>query len=207
MCIYQLQKDYKCYKKDEFVQFAAKRLTADSWSIISNDYYNRPLPERPYYYLHNVNLNTQLPTNQFNTELPGTTDSGLINDSNSEFPRTFKIGNLEISTTELVPGLRHANASKVRCEIRCGRSNTYILNKVLIDYIKAPQTVELTKSQLDLVEDTSQIMEFPDYVCQEIINELVLLVMTRDMDPRIQLQAQVTQSITNPIQQQTTQPQ
>nr|DAM35500.1 MAG TPA: hypothetical protein [Bacteriophage sp.] len=37
---------------------------------------------------------------------------------------------------------------------------------------------------MDLTEDTSQIMEFPDYVCQEIINELTLLVMARDADPR-----------------------
>ena len=55
ICIYKLKKNYKCYDKNNYVQFAAKRLTADSWSIIVNDYYNRPLPERPYYYIHNVN--------------------------------------------------------------------------------------------------------------------------------------------------------
>jgi len=36
-----------------------------------------------------------------------------------------------------------------------------------------------------LTEDTSQIMEFPDYVNQEIINELVHLVMVHSNDPRL----------------------
>lgn len=63
VCIYKLNKRFKCYDKDDHVQFAAKRLTADSWSTIINDFYNRPLPERPYYYIHNVNTREDLPTN------------------------------------------------------------------------------------------------------------------------------------------------
>ena len=55
---------------------------------------------------------------------------------------------------------------------------------------------------MDLTEDTSQIMEFPDYVCQEIINELVTLIMERDADPRTQSHQVVSQSIANPAQQQ-----
>lgn len=55
VCIYQMAKNHRCYNKGDYVDFAAKRLTADSWSTIINDYYNRPLPERPYYYIHNVN--------------------------------------------------------------------------------------------------------------------------------------------------------
>ena len=55
---------------------------------------------------------------------------------------------------------------------------------------------------MDLTEDTSQIMEFPDYVCQEIINELVHLVMEHDADPRLQTNMPLTQSIAQPAQQQ-----
>ena len=36
---------------------------------------------------------------------------------------------------------------------------------------------------MDLTQDTSQIMEFPDYVCQEIINELVHLIMLKTQAP------------------------
>jgi len=37
-----------------------------------------------------------------------------------------------------------------------------------------------------MTEDTSQSLEFPDYVCQEIINELVKNIMENISDPRIQ---------------------
>jgi len=44
-------------------------------------------------------------------------------------------------------------------------------------------------------------MEFPDYVCQEIINELTTLVMENIADPRLNTNNIVTQSIANPAQQ------
>jgi len=73
ICVYELNQNYKCYNKGDIVEFAAKRLTADAWSVIVNDFYNRPLPERPYYYLHNVNTNTKIPTN------PDTDMNGVYN--------------------------------------------------------------------------------------------------------------------------------
>jgi hypothetical protein len=36
-----------------------------------------------------------------------------------------------------------------------------------------------------MTEDKSQVMEFPDYINQQIINELVFLVMERNSDPRL----------------------
>ena len=47
---------------------------------------------------------------------------------------------------------------------------------------KARISKGLTQEQLDYTEDNSQILEFPDYVCQEIINELVHLVMENNSD-------------------------
>jgi hypothetical protein len=44
-------------------------------------------------------------------------------------------------------------------------------------------------------------MEFPDYVCQEIINELVHIIMENSSDPRLQSHIPVSQSIANPAQQ------
>lgn len=44
-------------------------------------------------------------------------------------------------------------------------------------------------------------MEFPDYVCQEIINELVMLVMENTADPRLSTNLQVSKSIATPAQQ------
>jgi hypothetical protein len=44
-------------------------------------------------------------------------------------------------------------------------------------------------------------MEFPDYVCKEIINELRNLVMSNISDPRLQNSAIVSQSIAPSVQQ------
>lgn len=227
ICVYKLNKRFKCYNEGDYVQFAAKRLTADSWSVVVNDYYNRPLPERPYYYIHNVNTSVQLPTNPItntttalDTKTVGTDTSkdynvepgeapALSTGPNSNLPRTINLqGITNKSVVEKEAGVRYGNPSSVRCEIRYGKDNSvFELQSVVIDYIKAPQIIRLTQEQVDLTEDTSQIMEFPDYVCQEIINELTMLVMENTADPRLQTNTVVTQSIANPAQQQTPQPQ
>ena len=129
----------------------------------------------------------------------------------SDFSRTITLGepdNRSVSTVERDAGTRYGNASNVRMEIRYGHDNSiFSLEKVFIDYIKSPQTIRLTQEQVNLTEDTSQIMEFPDYVCQEIINELTMLVMENTADPRLQTNPTVTQSIANPAHQQAPQPQ
>lgn len=306
ICVYRVNKNFKCYDEGSYVQFAAKRLTADSWSTIINDFYNRPLPERPYFYIHNINRQTEEPTNQYDIStrkgtdqiadtsnvwksellgeiytgssislkaskdsvlyqallaknIAGITDletasqqnlhvtnnqlhfyvgsttysiwfnpvnntvsvnaagdstNGLIpvyvtnNTSSSEFPRDLSLklaeGNRQVSLVEKPANLRHSNASQVRCEIRYGKDSTiFELVEVIVDYIKSPQHVRLTQEQVDLTEDTSQIMEFPDYVCQEIINELVHIVMEYNGDSRLQTHPVVSQSIASPTQQQT----
>lgn len=98
---------------------------------------------------------------------------------------------------------RYGNQSKVRMEIRYGKDDkVFKLNKVFIDYLKAPQFIRLTQDQIDEVEDNSQIVEFPDYVCQEIVNELIKLLMENASDPRLQTHIPVSQSIANPQQEQ-----
>jgi hypothetical protein len=120
----------------------------------------------------------------------------------SNFERTFTfngIANAE-DAVEKSAGIRHANSSRVKVEIRCGRdkSNIFSLSAVQIDYVKAPQFIRLTQEQLDSDEDISQVMEFPDYVNQEIVNELVNLVMRKVNDPSLNAHIQMTQSIARP---------
>lgn len=210
ICIYTLKKQHKCWDANSDVAFAAKRLTSDSWSVIMNDFYNRPLPWRPYYYIHNVNTSSTLPTNPYTAPTSdglGTgTDGSAVQDSTTgeaNFTRTLKIGGVNQSVVEKNAPFRYGNSSTVRCEIRYGHdTSVFELTKVAVDYIKSPQFIRLTQEQMDLTEDTSQIMEFPDYVCQEIINELVHLVMEHDADPRLQTNMPLTQSIAQPAQQQ-----
>ena len=55
VCVYRVEKQKDCWDEGDYVSVPATRLTADSWSQIITDIYNRPSPMRPYYYNHNVN--------------------------------------------------------------------------------------------------------------------------------------------------------
>ena len=332
ICTFKVGKQFKCYDKDTYVQFAAVRMTADLWPKIINNFYMRPQYKRPYYYIHNVNSNNSgsLPTNPYNPDKihatgmgPGTDISiSTINDnwhafcnsldgyeitriddnytsvsvqnqvfipiktpyyratdakgnhscivynteskmfelvpettteisiqeqtiivvtnntnikvvdevlyvngkevntyyilvsdtflskygnqaSLSGLPRSIKTDVGEISLVERDAIHRYGNASNVRLEIRYGKDDSiFQLVEVHVDYIKTPQEIRLTQAQLDLTEDTSQIMEYPDYICQEIINELTHILMENSSDPRLQTHIPISQSIASPAQQQ-----
>ena len=230
VCIYYVAKTKDCWDAGSYIEIPATRLTADSWSSIITDIYNRPSPMKPYYYIHNINQSQTIPTDPRNTASIGTgleeigidmkkfpyqvTDTNGKEDTdspeNSNFQRTYKFGENDsdrISLVEKPIAARIGNTSNVRCEIRYGKDDSlFQLAEVQVDYVKCPQFIRLTQEQIDLTEDTSQIMEFPDYVNQEIINELVHLVMERINDPRLSNNMQMTQSIARPTGQQAAQP-
>lgn len=239
VCIYYVAKQKDCWDAGSYIQIPAIRLTADSWSQIVTDIYNRPSPMRPYYYIHNQASSITIPTSPVTgdgepsdinpagytgTDMPiggykVTSDNGAIatntsdeSGAGSNFQRTFKLKNGEvskdISLVEKPTAVRVANPSNVRCEIRYGKDDSlFQLVEVQIDYVKSPQFIRLTQEQIDLTEDTSQIMEFPDYVNQEIINELVHLVMEHSNDPRLANNIQITNTIARPTGQQWVAPQ
>ena len=242
VCIYYVAKTKDCWDAGSYIEIPATRLTADSWSSIITDIYNRPSPMKPYYYIHNLNQSQKIPTDPRTSttigtgleeigidmaDFPyqvthadggegvtdinaGTTGGTDIESQNSNFQRTYKFGegdNDRISLVEKPIAARIGNTSNVRCEIRYGKDDSlFQLAEVQVDYVKCPQFIRLTQEQIDLTEDTSQIMEFPDYVNQEIINELVHLVMERINDPRLSNNMQMTQSIARPTGQQAAQP-
>ena len=237
VCIYYVAKQKDCWDAGSYIQIPATRLTADSWSQIVTDIYNRPSPMRPYYYIHNQASSITIPTDPVTgngtpsdtnpagytgTDMPiggykVTSDDGAVatntsDGAGSNFQRTFKLKNGEvskdISLVEKPTAVRVANPSNVRCEIRYGKDDSlFQLVEVQIDYVKSPQFIRLTQEQIDLTEDTSQIMEFPDYVNQEIINELVHLVMEHSNDPRLGNNIQMTNTIARPTGQQQAAPQ
>lgn len=238
VCIYYVAKQKDCWDEGSYIQIPATRLTADSWSQIVTDIYNRPSPMRPYYYIHNQASSITIPTDPVTsgqvgesnpagytgTDMPiggykVTSDDGAVatntsdeSGAGSNFQRTFKLKNGEvskdISLVEKPTAVRVANPSNVRCEIRYGKDDSlFQLVEVQIDYVKSPQFIRLTQEQIDLTEDTSQIMEFPDYVNQEIINELVHLVMEHSNDPRLANNIQMTNTIARPTGQQQAAPQ
>ena len=231
ICEYKVNKPFKCYDSGAIVHFKANRLTADLYGEILNNYYMRPSYKRPYYYINNINTSSEkantnvgqvdggnLPTNPIDTNGRGTDITtvshvnikSLINGDygttaeTDGLLRTIHIGDYDLNKVEKIAKVRYGNPSNVRMEIRYGKDTSlFKLQATYIDYIKTPQHIRLTQSEIDLVEDHSQILEFPDYVCQEIINELVHIVMENASDPRLQTHIPVSQSIANPAQEQT----
>ena len=62
VCIYYVAKTKDCWDAGSYIEIPATRLTADSWSSIITDIYNRPSPMKPYYYIHNLNQSQKIPT-------------------------------------------------------------------------------------------------------------------------------------------------
>lgn len=230
VCIFEVTQPSDCYDAGSFIAKPATRLTADSWPLIMDDIYNRPSPEKPYYQIYNQNrtLTDVLPTDPVTEiEYPAGTDlEGLAQTSGSDingeygvtkynddtlangtkkgsnFKRTFTFKNgYKMSLVERTAASRIGNPSNVRLEINYGRDDSlFKLRQVRVSYIKVPQHIRLTQEQLDLTQDVSQILEWPDYVCQEITNNLVKLIMERTADPRLANNIQINQSIARPQQ-------
>lgn len=160
---------------------------------LSNLYYNREIDE--------IGVEKDLGEDAFGNKIHLVTE-----DKGVPHGMQINLGNGEYGKTSLVERsaqVRYGNTSQVRMEIRYGTDDSiFKLSKVYIDYIKAPQHIRLTQEQLDLTEDTSQMLEFPDYVCQEIVNELVHLIMENTVNQRLSTHPVVSQSIANPTQQQ-----
>lgn len=230
VCIFEVTKPYDCYDAGTFIAKPATRLTADSWPLIMDDIYNRPSPEKPYFQIYNQNrtLTDVLPTDpvtpityeneaagQGRAQISGSDidgeygvtkyDSDVLAKGNTKggnFKRTFTFKNgYKMSLVEPTAASRIGNPSNVRMEIRYGRDDTlFKLRQVRVDYIKVPQHIRLTQEQLDLTQDVSQMLEWPDYICQEITNNLVKLIMERTADPRLANNIQINQSIARPQQ-------
>jgi hypothetical protein len=146
-------------------------MTALMWSQIINNYYLKPDVKNPYYYLHN--------------------DATPSIDSNTD--------NGGVSNQEYQDGQRDGLHSPVTIEIRYGKdSSLFVLSGIQVDYLKVPRYIKLTQDQVDSVEDTSSVIEFPDYVCHEIIKELVALLMENASDPRLNSNIPINQAIASP---------
>lgn len=161
---------YKCYIAGDKVQFSARRLTADMFPGILNNYYYKPSYKNPYFYINNVTTSSDFPTTDTQIQIPDI------------------VYNQE--------GERYGNKNRVKLEIRYGAfANILTPSTIYVDYLRAPQYLKLTQDQIDEIEDTSQILEFPDYVCQEIVNELIKLLLENASDPRLQTNIPINQTI------------
>ena len=178
----------------------------DSW-VSENDPHNGESRDKINAATVPTNSKTdKIPTTEYQGNNLGTDGNGKQIKTADSFGKSINIGGSDDTTSNVERGaaIRYGNTGGVRLEIRYGTDDSvFQLSQVYIDYIKAPQTIRLTQLELDKTEDISQMLEYPDYVCQEIINELVHLIMENISDQRLQTHPVVSQSIANPVQQQT----
>ena len=179
--------NFKCYNKDDVVYFAARRLTPDMYTQVLNNAYMRPMYKRPYYYLNNINTANTIVTNP-------SMDTAILdaNKKNNETPSTLVDSNNK-------QGDRLSNPSIVRLELRYGNDDgVFVPNNIYVDYLKSPMYIRLTQEQINSTLDYSQVLEFPDYVCFEIANIFVRLLMENTSDPRLQTNMPINNTIAAP---------
>ena len=218
---YKVQKsNFKCYDKDDSVYFAARRLTSDMYAQIINNAYLRPTYKRPYYYLNNINQRNQIVTDSKNDDKilnynkgsyidsEHTDDETDTSDSTVPSGTNWDTDSNKYKDSNLVDayntaGDRLANPGLVRLELRFGRDDSIFKPvRLYIDYVKAPMYIRLTQEQIDSTLDYSQVLEFPDYVCFEIVNIFTRLLMENASDPRLQTNMPINNTIANPVLQQ-----
>ena len=179
--------NFKCYNKDDTVYFAARRLTPDMYTQVLNNAYMRPMYKRPYYYLNNINTANTIVTNP-------SMDTAILdaNKKDNETPSTLVDSNNK-------QGDRLSNPSIVRLELRYGNDDgVFVPNNIYVDYLKSPMYIRLTQEQINSTLDYSQVLEFPDYVCFEIANIFVRLLMENTSDPRLQTNMPINNTIAAP---------
>ena len=179
--------NFKCYNKNDIVYFAARRLTPDMYTQILNNAYMRPMYKRPYYYLNNINTANTIVTNP-------SMDTAILdaNKKDNETPSTLVDSNNK-------QGDRLSNPSIVRLELRYGNDDgVFVPNNIYVDYLKSPMYIRLTQEQINSTLDYSQVLEFPDYVCFEIANIFVRLLMENTSDPRLQTNMPLNNTIAAP---------
>lgn len=81
--------------------------------------------------------------------------------------------------------INNISDSKNKMEIRCGDASLYEPDIVYMDYIRKPKQINLTWDDIQSTIDTTEVLEFPDYVCYEILNEIVKLILENSGDPRL----------------------
>lgn len=90
-----------------------------------------------------------------------------------------------------------AYQNKPRMRIHIGPSNSIMeLRSVEFDYLKLPEIVTIYDSDIfSATVDTSQVLELPDYLHNDIVKRCVIYLLEKAGDPRVQTQPQFNAEI------------
>lgn len=159
--------------------FVARKLTSDIYPSIINNAYFKPSYKTPYYTITSIDESSVFIENILNP------DNVIVSDKE------------DILSNILDPAKTSEWKGGFVINIRCGKTNKFKPTTIYIDYIKTPRVIKLTEEMLE-GEDTTKEMEFPEYVCYEIINEFVKLLLENASDPRLQTNIPINQTIIPP---------
>lgn len=149
----------------------AHKLTADIYPTILTNYYFKPSYKMPYYFINR--------TEGIDEQDPYYRLVHIIDPTKTGTPEDY-------------------SADHQKMEIRCGDTSTYVPKKVFIDYIKTPEIISLTEADIDSIKDNTKELEFPEYVCYEIINIFTRLLLENASDPRLQSHIPINNTIGSP---------
>ncbi len=170
ICEFEAVKPSVCEDCGGYIQYGANKLNTNQWPHVINNAYMEPSYKRPYYYIINV------------------TDPSK---------KTVTSESVDAKTATAIAGndKRYGNATIPVMQIKCGNERKYKLHAVYIDYLRTPEYLAFSQAQLDNPVDTTQVVEFPDYVIYEIINTLVTQILENHSDLRVQTQPAVSKTI------------
>jgi hypothetical protein len=110
----------------------------------------------------------------------------------------FYVRNQEMDLTDIhhkkVEGDTDANRLPVILEVHCGQTR-HVLTGTQVTYIKAPMYYTMEPEELMSYDDTTQTLEFPDYICYEILNVYIRLLLEQSGDPRLSTHIPINQTI------------
>lgn len=179
------QSNSKCgVNKDRSkIKSLARRLTSDMYPNIMNNAYFKPSYKTPYYFI------TKLDVDKNNLILDGILNpcSKKEHVSNNAILEQIFDPCGSVSDEEL--------EGTLKLEIRCGSNKKYVPSLVYIDYIRVPEKFTLSYDELESEIDTTKMLEFPEYVCHELVNECVKLIMENASDPRLETNTAINQTI------------
>ena len=188
---YTLQEDFKCYDQGYKFQFPTKRMTSDMYANIMTNAWLKPHYKRPYHFVQNNERSIV-------GEWANSSDHNkqeIIDIINKE--AGVQIGHNAYEDVDNTDGYTSSdNLVGPKLEINYGKDNSiFKLTRVILQYLKVPQLIRLTPEQLDSTVDYSQVLEYPEYVCQEVIKETVKLIMYHNADPKLQAYDPVNTSV------------
>ena len=165
---YKLKHQFKCYDQDEVFMVPAKRLTSDQESIVINNAWLRPTYRMPYYKVET---------------------SGWSKNEEGE------IQVLKGSTPGSKVTVTFGADTYYKLQGKVKKDGIFQLVGIHCDFVKFPEPIRLTYTQLDELKDESDVMEFKEDVCHEIIKEAVKLIAFNTANPLVQGYEQVNMTV------------